>query len=71
MTKHKQTISGFLDVIERYSYGNSTLQSKLTSEMKLFRNAKGNFGPKLAINDREVMLPSKNTTLIFWLVVFS
>lgn len=71
ITKHKQTISGFLGVIERYSYGNPTLQSKLTSEMKLFRNAKGNFGPKLAINDREVMLPSKNTTLIFWLVVFS
>ena len=71
MAKHKQTISGLLDVIERYSYGNSTLQSKLTSEMKLFRNADGDFGRKSTVYDREVMLPGKDTTLIFWLVEFS
>lgn len=33
-----------LDVIEKYAYGNPDLRSKLTSEMRLFRNAKGDFG---------------------------
>ncbi|KAL9671968.1 hypothetical protein QQ045_009542 [Rhodiola kirilowii] len=37
--KHRNTISGLLDVIERYSHGDVDLQSKLTSEMRLFKNA--------------------------------
>ena len=64
MEKHRQTISGLLDVIEKYSYENPTLQSKLTSEMKLFRNAECDFGRKSAINDREAMFSSKKTILI-------
>ena len=71
IAKRWQTISGLLDVIEKYSYGNPTLQSKLTSGMKLFRNAKSDFGKKSAINDREAMLPGKKTVLIFTLVVIS
>ncbi|KAL9661820.1 hypothetical protein QQ045_026648 [Rhodiola kirilowii] len=42
--KHRNTISGLLDVIERYSHGDLDLQSKLTSEMRLFKNAEGDFG---------------------------
>jgi hypothetical protein len=70
MTKHRQTISGLLDVIKKYCYGNPTSQSKLTSKMKLFRNAEGDFGRISAINDREAMLPGKKKILIFTLVVF-
>ena len=49
MEKHRQTISGLLDVIEKYSYENPTLQSKLTSEMKLFRNAEGDLDENLQL----------------------
>ncbi len=68
MTKHKQTISGLLDVIKKYCYGNPTSQSKLTSKMKFFRNAEGDFGRISTIN--EVMLPGKKKILIFTLVFF-
>ena len=57
MEKHKQTISGLLDVIESYAYGNPTLRSKLTNEMKLFKNVEGDFGRVTAISDRHTMLP--------------
>jgi hypothetical protein len=69
MEKHRQTVSGLLDVIKKYSYENPTLESKLTSEMKLFRNAEGDFGRKSAINGREAMFSSKKTILILSLVV--
>ncbi|PKI44254.1 hypothetical protein CRG98_035328 [Punica granatum] len=39
MEKNRGTVSGLLDVIERYSYGKTSLQTKLTSEMKVFKNA--------------------------------
>ncbi|KAL9660301.1 hypothetical protein QQ045_025114 [Rhodiola kirilowii] len=55
--KHRNTISGLLDVIERYSHGDLDLQSKLTSEMRLFKNAKGDFGRQTAIHDRNTVMP--------------
>ena len=57
MAKHRQTTSGLLDVIEKYAYGNPTLRSNLTKEMKLFRNAEQDFGRVSAVSDRNVMLP--------------
>ncbi|XVE92860.1 hypothetical protein REPUB_Repub01dG0139600 [Reevesia pubescens] len=59
MAKNNQTTSGLLDVIEKYSHGNSVLRSKLTSEMKVFRTARGDFGRISAISDRDVMLPDE------------
>ncbi|XP_073105199.1 uncharacterized protein [Elaeis guineensis] len=50
-------ISGLLDVIERYSFGNPTLQGNLTNEMRLFRNAENDFGCSSAINDRSRLAP--------------
>ncbi|XP_031374203.1 uncharacterized protein LOC116188886 [Punica granatum] len=57
MEKNRGTVSGLLDVIERYSYGKPSLQTKLTSEMKIFKNAEGDFGPVSAVSDRIVMAP--------------
>ncbi|XP_057733926.1 uncharacterized protein LOC130949126 [Arachis stenosperma] len=42
--KHKQTTFGLLNVFERYAYGDADLNSKLTSEMRIFKNAVGDFG---------------------------
>ena len=44
MDKHKSTIPRLIDVIQKYAHGNLTLQSKITREMKLFRNEEHNFG---------------------------
>ena len=52
--KHMSTIS---NVLEKYAYGNLPLQSKITSEMKLFRNAEHDFGRESAINNRTLMPP--------------
>ncbi|XLR32233.1 hypothetical protein S83_060133, partial [Arachis hypogaea] len=35
---HKQTTSSLLDVIERHAYDDVDLNSKLTSEMRIFKN---------------------------------
>ncbi|XP_031374095.1 uncharacterized protein LOC116188755 [Punica granatum] len=59
MEKNRGTVSGLLDVIERYSYGKPSLQTKLTSEMKIFKNAKGDFGRVSAVFDRIVMAPDE------------
>ncbi|XP_038713464.1 uncharacterized protein LOC120007338 [Tripterygium wilfordii] len=59
MTKHRDTGSGILDVIEKFSYGDMDLSGKLTSEMRIFVDAEGDFGRKTAINDREKMLPAE------------
>ncbi|XP_015953522.1 uncharacterized protein LOC107477941 [Arachis duranensis] len=42
--KHKQTTSNLLDVIERYDYSDADLNTKLTSETRIFKNAEGDFG---------------------------
>ncbi|XP_073107332.1 uncharacterized protein [Elaeis guineensis] len=58
MDKHPRSVSGLLDVIERYSFGNLTLQGNLTNEMRLFRNAENDFGRSSAINDRSRLAPN-------------
>uniref|UniRef100_A0A6J0PE92 Uncharacterized protein LOC109505405 n=2 Tax=Elaeis guineensis var. tenera TaxID=51953 RepID=A0A6J0PE92_ELAGV len=57
MDKHLRSVFGLLDVIERYSFGNPTLQGNLTNEMMLFRNAENDFGRSSAINDRSHLAP--------------
>ncbi|XLR38865.1 hypothetical protein S83_023525, partial [Arachis hypogaea] len=49
--KHRQTTSRLLDVIEKYSYGDSDLNSKLTSEMRIFKNAEQDFESPSAIRE--------------------
>eukprot|EP00258_Populus_trichocarpa_P037860 XP_024453879.1 uncharacterized protein LOC112326992 [Populus trichocarpa] len=57
MDKHMSTISRLLDVLEKYAHGNLPLQSKITCEMKLFRNAEHDFDRVSAINNRTLMPP--------------
>jgi hypothetical protein len=57
MDKHMSTISGLLDVLEKYAHENLPLQSKITSEMKLFRNAEHDFCRVSAINNLTLMPP--------------
>jgi hypothetical protein len=54
MDRYTNTISGLLDVIEKYA-NNVILLSKLTSEMKLFRNTKHDFSRVSARNDRTLL----------------
>ncbi|XP_052301372.1 uncharacterized protein LOC112325849 [Populus trichocarpa] len=54
---NNRTISGLLDVLEKYAHRNLPLQSKITSEMKFFRNAEHDFGRASAINNRTLMPP--------------
>ena len=49
------TIFGLLDFLEKYTHGNLPLQSKITSEMKFFRNVEHDFGRASAINNRTLM----------------
>ncbi|KAH7681328.1 Ribonuclease H-like protein [Dioscorea alata] len=72
MENHKHTISGLLDVIERYFNENSDLRSKLTNEMKFFRTAQGDFGRRSAISDRNLMAPGISSFMIssFMVVYF-
>jgi hypothetical protein len=51
------TISGLLDVLKKYAHVNLPLQSNITSEMKLFRNAEHDFFRVSAINNRTLMPP--------------
>ncbi|XP_057757176.1 uncharacterized protein LOC130976341 [Arachis stenosperma] len=50
MVKRKMT-SGLLDVIEKYAYGDPNLNYKLTSEMRIFKNAKQDFGRPSTIRE--------------------
>ena len=61
MAKHRQTTSGLLDVIDKYAYGNHSLRSKWTKEMKLFRNSKQDFEKVSTISDRNEMLHGKSS----------
>ena len=49
-------------MIEKYSYGNPYLMSRLTREMKLFHKVEDEFGRVFAIRDRNAMLPSIQIT---------
>ncbi|CAL0320144.1 unnamed protein product [Lupinus luteus] len=53
--KHNSTISGLLDVIERYSYGDNDLNTKLTSKMKIFKNFELDFGRQVTIRERNTV----------------
>ncbi|XLR22498.1 hypothetical protein S83_050398, partial [Arachis hypogaea] len=55
--KHKQTTSGLLDVIERYAYGDADLNSKLTSEMRIFKNVEQDLGRQFAIREQSTVMP--------------
>jgi hypothetical protein len=57
MDRYTNTISGLLDVVEKHANGNAILLSKLTSEMKLFRNAEHDFGRVSARNDCTLLPP--------------
>jgi len=57
MDKHMSIISWLLDVLEKYAYENLPLQSKITSEMKLFRNVEHDFDRASAINNHTLMPP--------------
>ncbi|XP_072064244.1 uncharacterized protein [Arachis hypogaea] len=57
--KHKQTISGLLDVIEKYAYDDPVLNSKLTSEKRIFKNAEQDFGRPSAIRERSTVMPDQ------------
>ncbi|XP_061356627.1 uncharacterized protein LOC133301047 [Gastrolobium bilobum] len=57
--KYEFTTSGLLDVIERYSYGDSELQSKLTNEMRIFKDAQSDFGRQSALRERNTVMPDK------------
>jgi len=58
MDRYTNIISRLLDVVEKYANGNAILLSKLTSEMKLFRNAEHDFSKVSARNDRTLLPPS-------------
>ncbi|XP_061347945.1 uncharacterized protein LOC133293390 [Gastrolobium bilobum] len=57
--KHKFTTSGLLDVIEKYAYGDPDLNSKLTSEMRIFKNAELDFGRPSATRERNTVMPDQ------------
>ncbi|XP_034893435.1 uncharacterized protein [Populus alba] len=63
MDKHMSTISALLDVLEKYAHGNLPLQSKITSEMKFFRNTEYDFGRVSAKNNRTLMPPDDPSIL--------
>ncbi|XP_072076791.1 uncharacterized protein [Arachis hypogaea] len=57
--KHKQTTSGLVDVIEKYAYGDLELNSKLTSEMRIYKNAEDDFGRQSALHERSTVMPDQ------------
>ncbi|XP_029143255.1 uncharacterized protein [Arachis hypogaea] len=54
--KRKKITSGLLDVIERYAYGDANLNTKLTNETRIFKNAEGDFGRQSAIRKRSTVM---------------
>ncbi|XP_019432948.1 PREDICTED: uncharacterized protein LOC109339874 [Lupinus angustifolius] len=57
--KHKSTIFGLLDVIEMCSYGDPNLNTKLTSEMRIFKDSELDFGRQVAIRERTTVRPDQ------------
>ena len=64
LEEHNHTTFGLLDVIERYSNENSDLRAKLTSEMKSFKMAQGDFGRRFVISDHNLMAPDISSFMI-------
>ncbi|KAL9674288.1 hypothetical protein QQ045_030560 [Rhodiola kirilowii] len=70
---NKKKIEPYLEILDRrwdlqlrknlhaagYSHGDLDLKSKLTSELRLFKNAEGDFGRQTAIHDRNTHIHSK------------
>nr|XP_025608049.1 uncharacterized protein LOC112701517 [Arachis hypogaea] len=54
--KHKQTTSGLLDVIEKYSYDDPELNTKLTSEKRIYSNAEDDFGRQSTLHERSTVM---------------
>ncbi|XLR14418.1 hypothetical protein S83_042356, partial [Arachis hypogaea] len=52
-----QTTSGLLDVIEKYAFGDPELNSKLTSKMRIYKNAEDDFGKQSALRERSTVMP--------------
>nr|XP_025670108.1 uncharacterized protein LOC112769867 [Arachis hypogaea] len=57
--KYKQTTSGLLDVIEKYSYDDLELNTKLTSEKRIYSNAEDDFGRQSALCERSTVMPDQ------------
>ena len=57
MDRYSNIIFRLLDVMEKYANGNAIMLSKLTSEMKLFRNVEHGFGRVFARNNRTFLPP--------------
>ncbi|XP_061375040.1 uncharacterized protein LOC133317217 [Gastrolobium bilobum] len=57
--KHKFTTSGLLDVIEKFAYADPDLNSKLTSEMRIFKNAELDLGRPSAKHERNTVMPDQ------------
>ncbi|XP_057734119.1 uncharacterized protein LOC130949409 [Arachis stenosperma] len=57
--KYKQTTSGLLDVIEKYAYGELELNSKLTSELRIYKNAEDDFRRQSALRERSTVMPNQ------------
>ncbi|XP_057760427.1 uncharacterized protein LOC130980802 [Arachis stenosperma] len=57
--KHKQTTSGLLDVIEKYSYDDPELNTKLTSETRIYSNAEDEFGRQSALRELSTVMPAQ------------
>jgi len=55
MDRYTNTISRLLDVVEKYA-NNAILLSRLTSEMKLFRNTKHDFS-RVSVRTDRTLLP--------------
>ncbi|XP_057740274.1 uncharacterized protein LOC130957434 [Arachis stenosperma] len=62
--KHKQTTSGLLDVIEKYAYDDPVLNSKLTSEKRIFKNAKQDFGRPSTIRKRTTVMQEPDHIIV-------
>ncbi|KAK7259916.1 hypothetical protein RIF29_25531 [Crotalaria pallida] len=57
--KHKFTTSGLLDVFDRHAHGDPDLLDKLTSEMRIYKNAESDFGRAAAIRERSKVMPDQ------------
>lgn len=66
MEKHFSYHWAILNVIEKYSNRDPNLTRDLTKEIKFYKNADGDFGRSLAINNRCHMLPGKCLDLSYF-----
>ncbi|XP_057452033.1 uncharacterized protein LOC130743826 [Lotus japonicus] len=53
--KHENTKNGLFDVFERYAYGDHELERKLSSEMRIYKDAELDFVRPLAVRERNTI----------------